>query len=183
MPANRRTPSTSMPQRRTQQEARRLRAAELFAQGRSQAEVAQELGVSRQSAKRWQDRWQQGGAQALRSRGRTGRPPNVPDDQLAQIEQALLQGARAHGFDTDLWTLGRVARVIKRLTGIAVPPTSVWRLRHQRLGWSVQRPERKAKERDEEQVARWVAHEWPRIKRGPAQNPPGSSSSTNQPSP
>jgi transposase len=181
MSTNRRTPSAAEPQRLTQ-EQRRLRAGELFAQGRSQAEVAQLLGVSRQSAKRWHDRWRAGGVQALRSRGRSGRPPRVPDDQLEAIEQALLEGALAHGFDNDLWTLGRVARVIKRLTGIALPSTTVWRLLHQRLGWTVQRPERKAKERDEEAIARWVAYEWPRIKRGPAQNPPGWSSSTNRPS-
>jgi transposase len=181
MPTNRRTPSTAQPPRLTQ-EQRRLRAGELFAQGRSQAEVAKQLGVSRQSAKRWHDRWRAGGAQALRSRGRSGRPPRIRDDQLATIEQALLEGARAHGFDSDLWTMGRVARVVKRLTGIGLPSTSTWRLLHQRLGWTVQRPERKAKERDEDAIARWVTHEWPRIKKGPAQNPPGLSSSTNRPS-
>lgn len=181
MPTNRRTPSTAQPQRETQ-EQRRLRAGDLFARGCSQAEVAQTLGVSRQSAKRWYDRWEAGGTEALRSRGRSGRPPRVPNDQLASIEQALLGGARAHGFESDLWTLGRVARVIKRRTGIGLPPTSVWRLLHQRLGWTVQRPERKAKERNEEAIARWVVYEWPRIKRGRARNPPGLSSLTNRPS-
>jgi hypothetical protein len=48
-----------------------------------------------------------------------------------------------------------------------------------RLGWTVQRPQRQAKERDEEAIQHWVAYEWPRIKKGRAQNRPGLSSSTN----
>jgi transposase len=163
-------------------EARRLLAAELFAQGRSQAEVARELGVSRQSAHVWHTRFTQGGVDALRSRGPTGPDPKLSVAELAQIEQALLQGAQANGFDTDLWTLERVAVVITQLTGVRYHPGHVWVILRRRLGWSVQRPERRASERDDQAIARWVAHEWPRIKKGPAQNRPGSSSSTNRPS-
>jgi transposase len=101
---------------RAVRQARRMRAAELFAQGRSQAEVARELGVSRESARRWHARWQTGGAQALASRGRTGPAPKISDARLPAIEQALLQGATAAGFDNDLWTLERIAVVIERLT-------------------------------------------------------------------
>jgi transposase len=139
----------------------------LFAQGRSVAEVAAAVGVSTESARRWRARWAQGGVQALRRRRAQGRPPKLSDAQVRQIEQALGAGAMANGFDTDLWTLGRVAQVAERATGVRLAPASVWRLLHRRLGWSVQRPERKAKERDEEAIARWVAHEWPRIKKGP----------------
>jgi len=89
-------------QQRAERQARRERAAELFAQGRSQAEVARELDVSRQSANRWQARWQVDGATALRTRGPTGRRPKIADDQLEPIQQALLEGALAHGFATDV---------------------------------------------------------------------------------
>jgi transposase len=98
-------------------EARRLQAAELFAQGRTQAEVDHQLGVSRQSVHVWHARFTQGGVDALRSRGPTGPDPKLPATQLARAEQALLQGARANEFDTDLWTLARVAVVITQLTG------------------------------------------------------------------
>ena len=161
-------------------EARRLRAAELFAQGRSAAEVAAALGVSPESARRWRAQWSKGGVAALRRRRASGRPPKLSDAQLAGVEEALLQGALANGFDNDLWTLDRMAQVIQRLTGVRLAPASVWRLLHQRLGWSVQRPQRQAKERDEEAIARWVAHEWPRIKKGHAQTRPGLSSSTSR---
>jgi transposase len=165
---------------RAAREARRLRAAELFAKGRTQVQVAHELGVSRESARRWHDAFKAGGAQALRSRGPTGPAPAVADQQLPAIEQALLLGAKAHGFDNDLWTLERISAVIAQLAGVRLHPSSVWRLLHQRLGWSVQRPERQAKERDEEAIAHWVAYEWPRIKRGHARNRPGLSSSTSR---
>jgi transposase len=163
-------------------EARRLQAAELFALGRSQAEVARSLGVSRQSAHVWHARFQQGGVDALRSRGPTGPDPKLSADQLAKVEEALLAGAMANGFATDLWTLERVAVVITQLTGVRYHPGHVWVILRHRLGWTLQRPERRASERDEQAILHWVAHEWPRIKTGPPQNRPGSSSSTNRPS-
>jgi transposase len=165
---------------RVARQARRERAAELFAQGRSQAEAARELDVSRQSASRWHTRWQAEGTTALRSRGPTGRRPKVADEQLEAIERALLEGALAHGFATDVWTLDRIAVVIQGLTGVALSNPSVWRLLRGRLGWSVQRPERQAKERDEQAIQHWVAHEWPRIKKGQAPIRPGLSSSTSR---
>jgi transposase len=167
-------------QERAARQARRERAAQLFAQGASQAEVARRLDVSRQSAGRWHAGWQADGKAALRTRGPTGRRPKVADAQLEAIQQALLQGALAHGFPTDVWTLDRIAVVIQGLTGVTLSNPSVWRLLRDRLGWTVQRPERQAKERDEQAIQHWVAHEWPRIKKGHAQNRPGSSSSTSR---
>ena len=82
---------------RAAREARRLQAARLFAQGRTQAEVARALGVSRQSAHLWHAGWQREGVDALRSRGPTGPDPKLSAAQLATVEQALLQGARAKG--------------------------------------------------------------------------------------
>ena len=178
-------PTTRRPdpaEERAAREVRRLQAAELFALGRTQAEVARTLGVSRQAVSVWHARFEGGGVDALRSRGPTGPNPKLSAAQLAQVEQALLQGAQANGFDTDLWTLERVAVVITQLTGVRYHPGHVWSILRRRLGWTLQRPERRAVERDEQAIARWVAHEWPRINKGPPQNRPGSSSSTNRPS-
>ncbi|MFD0647822.1 winged helix-turn-helix domain-containing protein [Streptomyces malaysiensis subsp. malaysiensis] len=74
------------------------------------------------------------------------------------------QGARAHGFEADLWTLERVGLVVERVSGVKLARASVWRLPTGRLGWSPRRPQRRAVERDESEIARWVTHEWPRIK-------------------
>jgi transposase len=93
--------------------------------------------------------------------GPTGPDPRLSDAQLAAINQALQQGARARGFDSDHWTLDRVTTVIERLTGVAYHPGHVWRLLRRRLGYRLLRPARRAVERDERAIARWVAEDWP----------------------
>src|SRR6266540_3020310 len=73
-------------------------------------------------------RWAKGGVRALHRRRASGRPPKLSDEQVRQIEQALLAGALANGFDNDLWTLRRVAQVVERTSGMRLTPASVWRL-------------------------------------------------------
>jgi len=138
----------------------RLQAGELFAAGRSQAEVAHQLGVSRQNVSRWHGRWRSGGSEALRSAGPTGHTPRLSDAQLEAVRQALRQGARAHGFDTDHWTLERITTVIQQRTGHRYHRGHTWKLLR-RMGWRLQRPARRAIERDERAIARWVAEDWP----------------------
>ena len=162
MPTAPRRPAAQ--QERDRLQARRLRAAGLFAAGVRQAEVARQLEVSAQAVSVWHGRWKEGGTDALHSRGPSGPAPRLSDAQLATIEQALLDGASANGFTGELWTLDRIALVIERLTGVQHHPAHVWALLRHRLGWSVQRPARRAAERDQAAIARWVAQEWPRIK-------------------
>jgi transposase len=149
-------------------QARRLRAAELFAAGIHAAEVARQLGVSRQAASRWHGAWKAGGTNALASRGPTGPTPRLSDAQLVEVEQALRKGAVANGFVGELWTLDRIALVIGRLTGVRHHPAWVWAILRYRLGWTVQRPRRRAAERDQAAVDHWVAADWPRIKKTPS---------------
>jgi transposase len=85
----------------------------------------------------------------------------------------------AAGFDNDLWTLARVAEVIQRVTGVAHHPGHVWRLL-KAMRWSLQRPARKAVERDEAEIARWIGEEWPQIVQTPERAEPGSVSSTSR---
>ena len=163
---------------RQQLHARRLRAAELFAAGVHPAEVARQLGVSRQSASTWHATWKTGGTTALQSRGPTGPTPRLSDGELARVEQALEQGAVAHGFEGQLWTLDRIAQVIERLTGVRHHPAHVWALLRYRMGWSVQRPRRQAAERDQAAIDHWVKVDWPRIKKTPGDAARPSASST-----
>ena len=139
----------------------RMQAGALFAAGHSQAEVARQLGVARQNVSRWHALWRAGGLQALRSAGPTGYAPRLSDQQLHRIDQALRQGARAHGFDTGHWTLARITTLIERLTGVGYHRGHVWRLLRRRLGWRLQHPARRAVERDEQAIDRWVAEDWP----------------------
>src|SRR5215218_2999958 len=155
-------------------EQRRLEAARMFAHGASRAEVARTFGVSPQAASVWYRRWHQGGEAALRGAGRAGRRPRLSQAELDAVKQALGKGPQAFGFDTELWTLARIAAVIEQLTGVRYHPGHVWRILR-RLGWSPQRP---ARERDEAEIARWREQEWPRIKGGRITAAPGSASST-----
>ncbi len=155
-----------------------MRAADLFRRGKTQAEVAAALGVSREAASQWYRAWNSGGRQALAGAGRAGRLPRLSDAQVLDIEAALLEGPKANGFSTDLWTLARVADVIEAKTGVRYSQTQTWEILRKRLGWTRQRPARRAIERDEEAIAPWVKKEWPRIKQAPAAGAPGSFSKT-----
>jgi transposase len=139
----------------------RMQAGAQFAAGRSQAQVARQLGVARQNVSRWHARWCQGGLEALRSAGPTGPAPRLSDEQVAALRQALQQGARAYGFDTDQWTLARITSVIEQATGVGYHPGHVWKLLRGRLRYRLQRPARRAVERDEAAIARWMAQDWP----------------------
>jgi transposase len=176
MPTVPRRPAAQRERDRLQ--ARRLHAAELFAAGIRQAEVARQLEVSAQAVSVWHARFQQGGAEALRSRGPSGPAPRLSDAQLATVEQALLEGATANGFVGELWTLERIGLVIERLTGVHHHPAHVWALLRHRLGWSVQRPKRRAAERDQAAIDRWVKQRWPQILQTPNGAEPVWSSST-----
>ena len=178
MPTVPRRPAAQRERDRLQ--ARRLRAAELFATGVRQAEVARQLGVSAQAVSVWHARFKAGGTDALHSRGPSGPAPRLSDAQLAQLEQALLEGATANGFVGELWTLERIALVIERLTGVRHHPAHVWALLRYRLGWSVQRPKRRAAERDQAAIDQWVAEHWPQILQTPNGAEPAWSSSTSQ---
>jgi len=147
---------------------RRRRAARLFAAGkRTQAEIARELHVSRQSVSRWYEAWRSDEPGWVQGAGRAGRPPKLDDEQLEFVDAVLRQGARAHGFGTDLWTLPRVGTVIERVTGVRSHPGHVWKI----LGamkWSLQRPAKQARERNQEARRQWVAAGGPAVKKRPA---------------
>ena len=146
---------------------RRRRAARLFASGkRSQAEIARELQISRQSVSRWYAAWRQDKPNWIRGAGRAGRRPQLDKTQLKQVDKALRQGAQAHGFGTALWTLPRVAAVIEQATGVHYHPGHVWKLLAA-MEWSLQRPAKQARERNEEGRREWMANRWPTIKKRP----------------
>lgn len=159
-------------------EVRRHQAARLFAAGReTQGAIARRLDASRQSVMRWYRAWRKGGRTALRAAGRAGRKPRLDATQLGKLEKALRQGPGAFGFTTALWTLPRVAAVIKRLTGVRYHPGHVWRVLGA-LDWTLQRPAKRAKERNEAAIRHWVTTRWPTVKKTLGAGEPGSSSRT-----
>jgi transposase len=162
---------------------RRMQAVELFEAGMRQVDVVNRVGVSAQTASRWYHSWQTGGRDALIGAGRLGRTPRLSDQQVAEVESALLVGPKANGFATDMWTLARVAQVIEQVAGVRYSPSQTWLILRQRLGWTRQRPARRAAERDDEAIEQWVKRDWPRIKRGPGARARGSASRTRADSP
>ena len=153
-------------------EARRFQAARLFGRGASQATVARTLKVSRMTTYRWYHAWRAHGRKALQAAGRAGRKPRLTRQQWAGIEAALLKGPAAHGFATELWTLPRIAAVIGRRTGVRYHPAHVWRIL-QGLNWSLQRPTRQPRERDEGAVRQWRRQRWPQVKKTRGAGAPG----------
>ena len=126
-------------EKRKELERRRRRGARLLAAGQPQAEVARQVGVTRQTVKRGERLRQQGGLPALRRAVHFGRPERLSESQREELVRLLKGGSMAAGVATELWTLPRIARLIEERFSVSMVPSSVWRLRG-RLGWSVQWP-------------------------------------------
>lgn len=147
-------------------EARRLRAAELLQDGIAPAEVARLVGAGQSSVRRWKSALARGGVAALAAKPHPGTPSKLDDAQKARLVKILVAGPLASGYATDLWTCRRVADVVKKTFGVSYHPDHLGRILHD-LGFSPQKPEQLARERDEGAIARWRKRAWPRIKRGP----------------
>jgi transposase len=157
-------------------EERRLKGARLLEAEVSQAEVARQLGVKRQSVHEWAKVMAAKGEKGL-VRVPTGRKPRLNAIQLAQLAEHLKNGPQALGHATALWTTERIARLIHRQFGVRYHRDHVGRLLGQ-MGWSCQRPAGRARERKEEEIIRWKRGEWPRIKKKLKTKDARSSSST-----
>ena len=145
-------------------ERRRNRGIALLEDGYQPVEVAHMLGVDRRSVRRWNATYRRGGKAGLKKRAVPGRPPKLDTKARERLERILLRGAKKAGFSTDLWTCPRVAEVIEERFGVDYHVDHVCRVLH-RLGWSPQKPQRRAIERDEEAIEGWVKRQWPRIKK------------------
>jgi transposase len=146
---------------------RRLRAGRLLLAGKTPAQAAHAVGVARQTAYTWKAVLDEGGIDALRAMPTRGRPARLDDEQLQALGRALLQRPSEHGFGTELWALKRVGLLIERLYGVKFGQTQIWRILGA-LGFSAQKPERRAIERDEDAVQTWKRKTWPALKKKPA---------------
>jgi transposase len=136
----------------------------MFERGASPAEVAREFEVSEKSARAWRRTWADGGAEALASTGPPGPKTKLSERQIARLEQSLLDGPAAAGWDEDeRWTLARVSKLIGRMFHISYSLKGVALLLH-RMGWTPQVPIHRAAERDDEAVATWRKTTWPQVK-------------------
>jgi len=151
-------------------ERRRRQAVALLEQGMKPAKVAKTVGTSRASVTRWRQVVEARGQEALESKPHPGGRSRLTLAQRKRLIRLLLQGPRKHGDGTELWTLSRVAEVIAVTFGVEYHPSAVWHILRS-MRWSSQKPERRARERDEQSIAAWRQQEWPRIKKRPKKLP------------
>src|SRR3989339_1152853 len=147
-------------------EQRRQKAIQLLKSGHQPVDVAKMLGVGRRSVRRWNRSFRRKGSSGIQSRPNTGRPTRLNQRARTRLEKILLNGAKQAGFSTDLWTCPRVVGVIQNNFRISYHVDHIGRLLHS-LGWSPQKPERRAIERDENRIRTWKRIQWPRIKKKP----------------
>ncbi len=149
-------------------EGRRLRAFELKQQGWSQQRIAEALGVSKGAVSQWMKRARDGGGgvEALKRRPAPGARPRLSEEQRAKLPELLERGAEAHGFRGEAWTCERAwLLVIRREFGVSYHPAHVSRLL-KALRQSLQKPKRRAEQRNEEAIDYWKDKKWPSLKRG-----------------
>ena len=135
-------------------EDRRRRALALLDAGHSLNEVGRRIGCNASSVMRWRDARRRGGSGALRVRFSPGRPWKLDEARRKRLVRLLVKGPQAYGYRTNLWTTARIAELVEQEFGVGYHRDHIGRLMHS-LGWSVQKPERRALERDEEEIARW----------------------------
>jgi transposase len=146
-------------------EERRRRAIELVEKEElSQAEAARRLKVDARTVRKWMQWHRGGGARRVETRPTPGRPTKIDEAKRRKLTAVLLKGPKAAGYPNDLWTCRRVAEVISRELGISYHPNHLSRLLR-KLGWSPQKPERRAVERDEKKVRAWRRRTLPAIKK------------------
>lgn len=150
-----------------QLQKRRLKAMELLDSGLSLNEVARRISCDASSVMRWRDARKKHGAKGLEPRSASGRPPKLTARQKKRIVTFLLKGAMAHGYSTELWSTARIAELIKRHFGITYHRDHIGRLMAS-LGWSYQKPSKRALQRNEQAIKEWKRKEWPRIKKTPS---------------
>ena len=145
---------------------KRVRAGRLLQKGKTPAEIALDVGVARQTVYTWKALFNEGGIDALRAVPSRGRPARLDEAQREDLRRAILQKPTEHGFGTELWTLKRVGVVIKRLHGVKFGQTQIWRILGS-LGFSPQKPNKRAIERNENVVRSWKRSTWPALKKKP----------------
>jgi transposase len=156
---------------------RRMKAAKLLDQGMRQAEVARRMKVSRESVRRWSNQIARYGAAAgLKKAGRAGRKCRLSAAQIEKLEAVLREGPEKAGFANGLWTLDRIAQVIRKQFQVKYCCGHVWWILRQKLGWSCQRPVGHARERNEAAIRDWQENTWPALKKKPKKKAASSSS-------
>ena len=104
------------------------------------------------------------GEEALKASPSPGVKPRLSAQQKAQLPALLAKGAAAYGFRGEVWTASRVAAVIEQCFGVRYSRDHAGAIMR-KMGWSPQKPEEKASQRDEEAIAAWKTERWEALKK------------------
>jgi transposase len=127
-------------------------------------EVARRIGCNASSVMRWRNERRKNGEEGLRPKPVPGRPAKLTAQQKKRLVSHLLTGAMANGYRTELWTTARIAELIELHFGITYHRDHIGRLMAS-LGWSYQKPEKRALQRNEQAIEEWKIKKWPIIKK------------------
>lgn len=149
---------------RKDKEKRRLKAAKMFEKGQSQAAVARKFNITTAAINQWHEAWKRGGAKALKSKGHPGFPSELTETDRRRLKKIILAGPGRYGYQTELWTLSRMAAVIKKEFRITFTEVWVWKIVIS-LGFTCQKPQLKSKERNEKAIIKWKTETFPGLKK------------------
>ena len=149
-------------------EALRLRALHGCELGFTEADVAEILGVARETVCRWWAAYARGGLDAL-PHERTGRPSGsgrfLSDEQAQHIQQLLRENSpETLGVAAPLWTRRAVGELIQKEFGVVLAVRTVG-LYLERWGFTSKRPGRHARDQDPEEVRQWLEETYPAIEK------------------
>lgn len=149
---------------RKDKEKRRLKAAKMFERGLIQAEIARKLNVTPTAVSQWHKAWDKKGKEALKSIGCPGPDSELTDKKRKKFKNAILKGPGAYGYETNLWTLPRLRSVMKKVNRIDF--SDIW-IRHivMDLGFTPQKPQAKARQRNEKAITGWKEKTLPDLKK------------------
>lgn len=142
----------------------RERAIDAVHSGIPKSTVAEAYGVSRLTVYRWLERFEEGGTEGLQRKAGSGRPRKLEELTEEELKAIVLQNASRFGFETNLWTVGRLRRVLQEQFEIELSNNTVWR-RLREAGLTYQKPEREYYEVDEATREAWLKNDVPKIRR------------------
>lgn len=145
---------------------RRRRAVCLKEKGWRQSDIAEAIGVSDGAVSQWRKDYRAHGDVVFEPRYRAPKPKRFPEHSYRQLRTLLQQGPQAHGYADGLWTAERVAKLIGEHFAVTLSTRTAYRVLD-RLGYSLQKPQHRASERDEQAIDQWQEEQLPAIKKMP----------------
>lgn len=142
----------------------RVRAVEAVSRGLPLGDVAEAYGVHRTTLFRWVTCHETHGFTGLKRKEVSGRPRLLEDHDKEALWRIVLKPATDYGYETDLWTVGRLHRVVREQSRTTISYDTIWR-RLREAGLTYQKPERQYFEMEEEVRQEWLRKDVPKIRK------------------